>query len=76
MLYDPGSVRELMARKNLSINRLSEVTGMDRETISRAMRHGANPTIRTLFALSHALNVDISELFTRRHDATIHTNHG
>lgn len=58
-----GRIRELRMLRGLTLQQLSERTGLSPSMISLAERGQTSPSIGTLVALSFALNVSIQELF-------------
>ncbi|MFG3256853.1 helix-turn-helix domain-containing protein [Streptomyces sp. NPDC048172] len=69
-----GPVRETLAanvkwargRKGVSLSELARLSGISKATLSQVEAGGGNPTIETVFSLSRALELPISELLERR----------
>jgi transcriptional regulator with XRE-family HTH domain len=57
-----GRLAELRLRSDLTQRRLSEMSGVNPQTISEIERGIANPTLSTLEALARALKVELAEL--------------
>jgi transcriptional regulator with XRE-family HTH domain len=57
-----GRLAELRLRSDLTQRRLSELSGVNPQTISEIERGIANPTLSTLEALARALKVELAEL--------------
>lgn len=55
-------LKKLRNSKNLSQEKLAEITGLHRTYISSLERGNRNPTLLTLQSLSKALDVNVSEL--------------
>ena len=56
---------EVMKEKNMSVNKLSRISGVSRTYISK-LKSGVytNPTINIVYSLAKALDVKIDELIT------------
>lgn len=66
------ALQQLRKRRNLTLDALASMSGVSRSMLSQIERGQANPTIATLWALSDALGVEISELIgTRRGERRI-----
>lgn len=59
-------VQHLRKRRNLTLDALAGLSGVSRSMLSQIERGQTNPTIATLWALSDALGVEISELIGTR----------
>jgi transcriptional regulator with XRE-family HTH domain len=57
----PG-LRELRARKRLSLEAVGFLAGLDPATVSRVERGRVEPTPRTVVALARALGVSVSRM--------------
>ena len=55
-------LKKIRNSKNLSQEKLAEITGLHRTYISSLERGNRNPTLLTLQALSKSLDVSVSEL--------------
>lgn len=55
-------LKKIRNGKNLSQEKLAEITGLHRTYISSLERGNRNPTLLTLQSLSKALDVSVSEL--------------
>jgi transcriptional regulator with XRE-family HTH domain len=59
---DVGSkIRELRKRKNLSLTRLSELTGIAASNLSSLELNKSSPTLNTLVRIADAFNMKVSE---------------
>lgn len=58
----PMRIKEVIQEKGLTINRVAELMGVNRVSLSTAIN--GNPTIETLEKIARALNVEVWELFT------------
>ncbi|MCZ4354013.1 cupin domain-containing protein [Roseovarius aestuarii] len=56
-------VREYRKQQKLSLSRTSDLTGLSISMISKIERGLASPSVRSLYALSHGLNIPIGTLF-------------
>ena len=73
LLNDFGTrLKELRETNKISQGKLSENTGIVREQISRIENGNINPTLETLYKISEALNMSLSELL----DFKITSNNG
>lgn len=73
LLKDFGTrLKELRETNKISQGKLSENTGIVREQISRIENGNINPTLETLYKISEALNMSLSELL----DFKITSNNG
>lgn len=57
------NLRRLMAREGLSIDRVTELTGLDHRTIKSILNRATKPHARTLHRLAQGLGVSTDELF-------------
>lgn len=55
-------LRQLRKSRNLTLDALARASGVSRSMLSQVERGQANPTLGTIWALTEALHVDISEL--------------
>ena len=70
-LLDFGRCLQLLrCSKNISQEKLAEISGLHRTYISSLERGKRNPTLLTLLAISKALDVSLAELlsFNENHD--------
>jgi DNA adenine methylase len=56
-------IKHLREKQTISQSKLAQITGIVREQISRIENGQINPTLETVFKLSEALNISMSELF-------------
>lgn len=56
-------IKYLREKQTISQSKLAQITGIVREQISRIENGQINPTLETVFKLSEALNISMSELF-------------
>jgi transcriptional regulator with XRE-family HTH domain len=56
-------IRAIRAEKNMTQNELAIECDFEKASMSRIESGQANPTIRTLYKISKALNINITELF-------------
>lgn len=56
-------IKYLREKQNIPQSKLAQTTGIVREQISRIENGQINPTLETVFRLSEALNITMSELF-------------
>lgn len=56
-------IKYLREKQTISQSKLAQITGIVREQISRIENGQINPTLETIFKLSEALNISMSELF-------------
>jgi transcriptional regulator with XRE-family HTH domain len=57
-----GNLRTLRGARGITLSELARRSGIAKATLSQLEAGGGNPTIETLFALSRALSVPVSEL--------------
>jgi len=62
MNYDFSVLRELRRRKDLTIEKLSEVSDISYVAISKLERNQGNPELRTLDRISRALGLSVQDL--------------
>lgn len=55
-------IQQIRKRRKLTLEQLSSVSGVSRSMLSQIERGQTNPTFATLWNLTRALNIDISEL--------------
>jgi transcriptional regulator with XRE-family HTH domain len=55
-------VRELMKRRELSVNRLADFSGLGRGRVSEILAGKTSPTLRTIGKLADALEVPVRDL--------------
>ena len=58
-----GRIRELRGRARLTLEGLSERTGITAERLSRIERGEQSPTVRTIMRVAHGLGVEPGTLF-------------
>jgi transcriptional regulator with XRE-family HTH domain len=58
-----ANLRRLMAREGLSIDQVTELTGLDHRTIKSILNRASKPHARTLHRLAQGLGVSADELF-------------
>jgi XRE family transcriptional regulator, regulator of sulfur utilization len=56
------TIKSLRAAKNLTLDQLSVSSGVSKSMLSQIERNKTNPTVGTLWSLTEALNIDISDL--------------
>jgi transcriptional regulator with XRE-family HTH domain len=56
-------IRHLRKEKGLSLNNISEQSGFEKARLSRLEAGKVNITVKTLFKLSHALDVPVHKFF-------------
>lgn len=61
-------VRELRQRKKISIEQLSEMTGLSKGMISQIERDKTGPSVTTLWKICKALNVTMNYFFDDLHE--------
>lgn len=54
----------LLAKKQMKLSKLSEITGLSQSTLVAIRYNRSNPSIDTLQKIAKALNVTIDELLT------------
>lgn len=60
--YIANRIREIRAEKNISVEELAALTGLDGSNIRRMERAGTNLTIKSLSRVAEALEVKLSDL--------------
>ena len=63
-------VNQLRKKHGMTLDALSSASGVSRSMLSQIERGETNPTLATVWAIAHALKIDISELVGVRHAAT------
>lgn len=63
-------IQHLRKRRRLTLEQLASLSGVSRSMLSQIERSQANPTFATLWNLTRALGVDISELIGGRSSAS------
>ena len=56
------TIKELRTTKNLTLDQLASQSGLSKSMLSQIERNKTNPTVGTLWSLTQALNVEISDL--------------
>ena len=59
-------LREVREEKNMSLRRLSELTGISASQLNKIERQESEPTISTLIRIALALKIDIQKLYKIR----------
>lgn len=59
-------IRQLRKKRRLTLEQLAAQSGVSRSMLSQIERGEANPTFATLWNLTRALSIDLSELVTSR----------
>jgi transcriptional regulator with XRE-family HTH domain len=59
-----AKIKAIRKEKGLSLNKLTTVYGFEKASLSRLESGKANITLKTLFKLSIALNVEMWEFFS------------
>lgn len=57
-------IKAILADRGITQRDLAETTGMSAQSLSGALREGANPTLSTLERIARALDVTVAELFS------------
>ncbi|MES2431786.1 MAG: helix-turn-helix transcriptional regulator [Bacteroidota bacterium] len=57
-------IKQLRIKRNMTQNELAMECDFEKASMSRIESGQANPTIRTLYKICNALNIDIIELFS------------
>jgi transcriptional regulator with XRE-family HTH domain len=63
-----ANLRALRAERQLSLSELARRSGLSKGALSQVESGGGNPTIQTVFSLSNALQVPVSDLLTVREE--------
>lgn len=61
-------LREILKERNLTIAQFAEISGMSQSNISNYMNGNISPTLETLYKISHALDIEITELFKKKEE--------
>ena len=64
-------IKELLKERGMTMSDLASIIGTTQTSISRMLGKNGNPTYDTLMKISEALNVDISDLFTKNTNTII-----
>lgn len=56
------TIKHLRTEKNLTLDQLAKISGISKSMLSQIERNKTNPTVATLWSLTQALGVEISEL--------------
>lgn len=59
-------LKEILKEKRLTLNGLSEKTGISASNLSNYCSGNISPTLETLQKIANALNVDVTELFKEK----------
>lgn len=54
-----------MLEKNISLVKLSQLTGIEKGNLSTIVNGKGNPTLKTLIAIANALDANITEFFEK-----------
>lgn len=57
-------VKDLIKQKGMTMQQFADMLGVTRDTLTRNIN--GNPTLETLERIANALEVDITELFTKK----------
>ena len=60
-------IKEILEERNLTLKQLAEMIGVDPSNLSSSLKNTANPSISRLQKIAEALQVDIADLFRRKH---------
>ncbi len=66
-------IKEVIQEKGLTINKVAELIGVNRVSLSSAIN--GNPTVETLEKIANALGVPVSELFEAPKEGVITCPH-
>ena len=66
-------IKEVIQEKGLTINKVAELIGINRVSLSSAIN--GNPTVETLEKIANALGVPVSELFEAPKEGVITCPH-
>lgn len=66
-------IKEVIQEKGLTINKVAELIGVNRVSLSSAIN--GNPTVETLEKIANALGVSVSELFEAPKEGVITCPH-
>lgn len=61
-------LREILKERNLTVAQFADMSGMSQSNISNYMNGNISPTLDTLYKLSNALGVEITELFKKKEE--------
>lgn len=56
------TIKRLRTEKNLTLDQLAKISGVSKSMLSQIERNKTNPTVATLWSLTQALDIDISDL--------------
>lgn len=59
-------LKELMREQNITIYRMTEITGLSENTIYNWYNKGAEPSIHALRAICKVLDISLAELFAEK----------
>ena len=63
-------IRQIMADRDLSVNRLADFSGVGRGGLSEILAGKSSPTVRTLGRIAEALGVPVRDLFPAAEDSS------
>lgn len=61
-------LRELLKERNLTVAQFAEMSGLSQSNISNYMNGNISPTLETLYKISNALGIEITELFRKKEE--------
>lgn len=61
-------LREILKERGLTVAQFSEMSGISQSNISNYMNGNISPTLETLYKISNALDIDITELFKKKEE--------
>ena len=61
-------LREILKERNLTVAQFAEMSGMSQSNISNYMNGNISPTLETLYKISNALDIEITELFRKKEE--------
>lgn len=61
-------LREILKERDLTVAQFAEMSGMSQSNISNYMNGNISPTLETLYKISNALNIEITELFKKKEE--------
>lgn len=64
-------LNKLRLERNLSVYRLSEITGINQSTLANTFSRGTIPSIQNLEIICHALGITLSQFFQEDEKAII-----
>lgn len=64
-------LREILKERHITIDQLSEMSGISQSNLSNYMTGKMSPTLDTLNRIAVALNIEITELFEKEEDIVL-----